>query len=98
MRDSRNLARELPGVKSEPEGMSTLLLLVQRLAVLPRAEVDLPLLPLLQVHPDNLAAHDARVYVPVLERQAFGTLLARVTLNTNLNLVPQDFILEIVIG
>ena len=78
--------------------MTTLVLLVQRLAVLPRTEVDLPRLPLLQIHSDNLAAHDARVYVPVLERQPFGTLLSRVTLNTNLNLVPQDFILEIVIG
>lgn len=78
--------------------MSALVLLVQRLAVLPRTEEDFPLLPLFQVHPDNLAAHDARVYVPVLERQAFGTLLAKVSLNTNLNLVQLDFIQEIAIG
>ena len=64
----------LPGVKSESEGMPALVLLVQSAAVLPGPEVDLPLLPLLQVHPDNLAAHDAGIDEPVLERQAFRAL------------------------
>ena len=54
--------------------MSTLVLLVLRLAVLSGSKVYLPLLLLFEVHPDNLSAHDARVNEPVLECQAFWAL------------------------